>query len=237
MVGPQSTCVFVTDLTGFLHMNSYLIYVPGTRSGNFLVTLYPDWSKVSVALSCSIYLCKISPWLRVQKSQSWNSRGPTGRRMAQSTQNGPESSEYPEWVGWPGVDCPTQMTLIFMILRLYLSVVFHDKYQSYKYEAQQGDLLQPRGPRKAQNGWAHERYLKPCTCRLTEWEWSKSDRLSWLGCLIFLQTATASPLWMDDPRPQCTSRSFYSTGCLYLCLNFYLYSSFFYWFRPKSVSR
>ena len=69
------------------------------------------------------------------------------------------------------------------------------------------------------------RYLKPCTCRLTEWEWSKSDRLSWLGCLIFLQTATASPLWMDDPRPQCTSRSFYSTGCLYFCLEFYLYST------------
>ena len=33
----------------------------------------------------------------------------------------------------PLVDCPTQLTLIFMILHLYLSV-FHDKYQSYKYE-------------------------------------------------------------------------------------------------------
>ena len=31
------------------------------------------------------------------------------------------------------MDCPTQQTLIFMILHLYLSV-FHDKYQSYKYE-------------------------------------------------------------------------------------------------------
>ena len=30
------------------------------------------------------------------------------------------------------VDCPTQLTLTFMILHLYLSVVFHDKYQKYK---------------------------------------------------------------------------------------------------------
>ena len=31
------------------------------------------------------------------------------------------------------VDCPTQMTIVFLILYLYLSV-FHYKYQSYKYE-------------------------------------------------------------------------------------------------------
>ena len=37
------------------------------------------------------------------------------------------------------VDCPTQL-----ILYLYLSVVFHDKYQNEKYEEiQQGNLLQP----------------------------------------------------------------------------------------------
>ena len=32
------------------------------------------------------------------------------------------------------VDCPTQLTLIFILWYLYLPVVFHDKYQSYKYE-------------------------------------------------------------------------------------------------------
>ena len=32
------------------------------------------------------------------------------------------------------VDCPTQLTLIFILWYLYLSVVFHDKYESYKYE-------------------------------------------------------------------------------------------------------
>ena len=32
------------------------------------------------------------------------------------------------------VDCPTQLTLIFILWYLYLSVVFHDKYQSYKCE-------------------------------------------------------------------------------------------------------
>ena len=31
------------------------------------------------------------------------------------------------------VDCPTQLTIVFLILYLYLSV-FHYKYQSYKYE-------------------------------------------------------------------------------------------------------
>ena len=36
-------------------------------------------------------------------------------------------------VGWGMVDCPTQLTLIFIFWYLYLSV-FHDKYQSYKYE-------------------------------------------------------------------------------------------------------
>ena len=37
----------------------------------------------------------------------------------------------------PLTDCPTQLTIIFMILYLYLSVVFHDKYQSSKYEKTQ----------------------------------------------------------------------------------------------------
>ena len=32
------------------------------------------------------------------------------------------------------VDCPTQLTLIFTLWYLYLSVGFHDKYQSYTYE-------------------------------------------------------------------------------------------------------
>ena len=32
------------------------------------------------------------------------------------------------------VDCPTQLTLIFILWYLYLSVVFHNQYQSYKYE-------------------------------------------------------------------------------------------------------
>ena len=32
------------------------------------------------------------------------------------------------------VDCPTQLTLIFMILYLYLPVVFYDKYQICNYE-------------------------------------------------------------------------------------------------------
>ena len=32
------------------------------------------------------------------------------------------------------VDCPTQLTLIFMILYLYLPVVFLDKCHSHKYE-------------------------------------------------------------------------------------------------------
>ena len=31
---------------------------------------------------------------------------------------------------------------------------------------------------------------------------------------------TASQLGMDNPQPQCTCRSFYSTGYLYLCLYF-----------------
>ena len=47
-----------------------------------------------------------------------------------------------EYVGCLVVDCPTQLTLIFILWYLYLSVVFHDKYQSYKYEKiQQGNLL------------------------------------------------------------------------------------------------
>ena len=40
------------------------------------------------------------------------------------------------------LDCPTQLTLISMLWYLYLSVVFHDKYQGYKYEKiQQGNML------------------------------------------------------------------------------------------------
>ena len=39
-----------------------------------------------------------------------------------------------EYVGCLVVDCPTQLTLIFILWYLYLSVVFHDKYQSYKYD-------------------------------------------------------------------------------------------------------
>ena len=50
-----------------------------------------------------------------------------------------------EYVGCLVVDCPTQLTLIFILWYLYLSVVFHDKYQSYKYEKiQQGNLLVSR---------------------------------------------------------------------------------------------
>ena len=37
-------------------------------------------------------------------------------------------------VGIGAVDCPTQLTPIFILWYLYLSVVFRDKYQSYKYE-------------------------------------------------------------------------------------------------------
>ena len=38
------------------------------------------------------------------------------------------------------VDCPTQLTLIFTILYMYLSVVFHNKYQSCKYEKPSRDI-------------------------------------------------------------------------------------------------
>ena len=43
-------------------------------------------------------------------------------------------------MGTEVVDCPTQLTLIFILWYLYVSLVFHDKYQSYKYEKiQQGN--------------------------------------------------------------------------------------------------
>ena len=53
------------------------------------------------------------------------------------------------------VDCPTQLTLIFILWYLYLSVVFHDKYQSYKYEKiQQGNLLPIELPRTTKKHWS-----------------------------------------------------------------------------------
>ena len=49
-------------------------------------------------------------------------------------------ARFQSQVGLLLVDCPTQL-----ILYLYLSVVFYDKYQSLKYEEiQQGNLLGKR---------------------------------------------------------------------------------------------
>ena len=41
------------------------------------------------------------------------------------------------------VDYPTQLTPIFMILYWYLSVVFHDKYHSCKYEKHSREICLP----------------------------------------------------------------------------------------------
>ena len=65
-----------------------------------------------------------------------------------------------------GFDCFSQLTLIFMILHLYLSVI-HDKYQIYKYEKHTREICQCGGWRVRRLGKSPMRASPYCQVGLS----------------------------------------------------------------------
>ena len=77
----------------------------------------------------------------------------------------------------------------------------------------------------------------PSSCRLTSKEWSKSDRLSWPGCYILLQTATGSPLrWMTHSAH--ANLFICIRVCIFICIwsVFFISVTYMYWHLPTPLT-